>query len=327
MSFELTHVRHLVMLAEHGSFMRAAAALGITQSALSRSIKSLEQRLGMVLFVRNSNGATMTDVGRVYLDRARDLLRLADDFGSNTEGWHATPAGQVTVGAGPYPAEAIMSKATARFIEQSPLLGVKLRVNVYDVLLQQLRSRELDFLVAETSVLQTETDLELPLPPSVQTLYWVARREHPLAQRRDVTTAEVFGWPIVTPNQIPPRVLGPLLTLEQQSSALREPRVFPAVECNDITTVKRIVAHSNAITGMPLTCIQDELESGQFVLLCSAPWLHTSFGVVSLKGRPLTLAAERYRNIVLDVMRESSSEETRLMARWALPDPRPDGDD
>ncbi len=68
MTFELQHLRHLVALAEHGSFMRAAVALGMSQPALSHSIKKLEERLGKVMFTRNNSGAVPTD-SRVIADR------------------------------------------------------------------------------------------------------------------------------------------------------------------------------------------------------------------------------------------------------------------
>ena len=80
MALELQQLRQVIALAEHGSFVRAAAALHISQPALSRSIQNLEQRFGSELFLRSSGGVVPTDVGRLYLERARDLLRMADEL-------------------------------------------------------------------------------------------------------------------------------------------------------------------------------------------------------------------------------------------------------
>ena len=80
MAFELQQLRQVIALAEHGSFVRAAAALHISQPALSRSIQNLERHFGSELFQRSSVGVVPTDVGRLYIERARDLLRLAEDL-------------------------------------------------------------------------------------------------------------------------------------------------------------------------------------------------------------------------------------------------------
>ena len=80
MPLELQQLRQVIALAEHGSFVRAAAALHISQPALSRSVRGLEQRFGNDLFVRTSSGVVPTDVGRLYIGRARDVLRLANEL-------------------------------------------------------------------------------------------------------------------------------------------------------------------------------------------------------------------------------------------------------
>ena len=64
MAFELQQLRQVIALAEHGSFVRAAAALHLSQPALSRSIAGLERRFGSPLFLRRKSGIEPTDLGR-----------------------------------------------------------------------------------------------------------------------------------------------------------------------------------------------------------------------------------------------------------------------
>ena len=318
MTFELQHLRHLIALAEHGSFMRAAVALGMSQPALSHSIKRLEERLGKVMFTRSNSGAVPTDAGLMQIERARELLRLADDFDRGADGQSELQTDYVAVGAGPYPAESVVGKAAARFVEQFPRVSMQIRVNTWGSLLQQLRNRELDFIVLETGQLQRERDIEAPSFTYSQSVYFVARSRHPLASRPRVGVSELFGWPIVAPTRIPPPVLEQLLAAQRDTDATSSTRhVFPAIECSDITTVKRIVENSDAITAVSLTCVADELESGRFAVLCTAPWLQLNFGVVSLPGRPLTPAAGNFLAIVMDVEREAAGIEEQLVARWA----------
>ncbi|WP_157991659.1 LysR family transcriptional regulator, partial [Caldimonas tepidiphila] len=70
----LVQLRHLISLAESGSFSRSAEALCLTQPALSRSILALEQELGQPLFDRIGRRSELTPFGREALARARQLV-------------------------------------------------------------------------------------------------------------------------------------------------------------------------------------------------------------------------------------------------------------
>jgi DNA-binding transcriptional LysR family regulator len=317
MPLELQQLRQVIALAEHGSFVRAAAALHISQPALSRSVRGLEQRFGNELFVRTSSGVVPTDVGRLYIERARDVLRLANELDREAVTHGTLGAGRVAVGGGPYPAESFLGPAAARFVEHYPKISVHLHARNWDELLRELRSRELDFFVAETSTLQHEPDLEIVPMPSSHLMYFIARPVHPLAGQDHVKVDDVFAYPFVSPSRIPPRVLDPMLAAHRAGAAARKDALpMPSIQCNGLAPVRRILASSNAISASILSCVATELESGQLVLLGTAPWLHLHYGIVSLKGRPWTQAAEKFREFVLDAEREAALEEQRLIAKF-----------
>lgn len=77
---ELRHLRYFVMAAAEGSISRAAARLNISQPAVSRQIRDLEDELGVVLFERESNGLSLTQPGVAALPHAQELLRRAGDL-------------------------------------------------------------------------------------------------------------------------------------------------------------------------------------------------------------------------------------------------------
>lgn len=74
-TIELHHLCYFVTAAEHGSFRWAGAALGIQESAISRRIRDLEDRIGLSLFHRHSSGVFLTVAGERYLRHARRILR------------------------------------------------------------------------------------------------------------------------------------------------------------------------------------------------------------------------------------------------------------
>jgi DNA-binding transcriptional LysR family regulator len=71
---ELRHLRYAVSASKHGSFRRAARALKIQESAISRRIRDLEDEIGAALFIRHSGGIIVTHAGRKFLRRARQVL-------------------------------------------------------------------------------------------------------------------------------------------------------------------------------------------------------------------------------------------------------------
>lgn len=72
---EFRQIRYFLSAAEHGSFRKAASALGIQESAVSRRIRDLEDHLGASLFQRHSGGVFLTLAGQQFLRRARKALR------------------------------------------------------------------------------------------------------------------------------------------------------------------------------------------------------------------------------------------------------------
>jgi len=75
---ELRHLRYFVMTAEEGNVSRASQRLFVSQPAVSRQIKDLEEELGMSLFKREPNGLSLTPAGETALVHAREVLVKAE---------------------------------------------------------------------------------------------------------------------------------------------------------------------------------------------------------------------------------------------------------
>lgn len=71
---ELRHLKYFVAVAEELNFSRAAVRLYISQPALSRQIKNLEDELSVLLFLRQSGGLILTEAGKYFLEQAKDIL-------------------------------------------------------------------------------------------------------------------------------------------------------------------------------------------------------------------------------------------------------------
>jgi DNA-binding transcriptional LysR family regulator len=251
MSLEVRQMRHVLALAEHGSFARAAMTVGLSQSALSRSIQSVEREAGSQLFVRTASGVEPTDSGRVFIARIRQIVQLTEDLDRDLVSDRGLQSGHLHVGAGPYPAQSMLTDALARFVADYPRVVVRVMMRDWDELLRRLRAREIEFFVGEFSTFGNETDIDVAPLDMHPTLTYV-RHGHPLAARAPVSFADGFPYPNASLTRIPPRLLEPIRALQRRlPEGLAIQRVFPALEFNSLEAVKRIVLGSDALMVAP----------------------------------------------------------------------------
>lgn len=330
MPTELRQLRHVIAVADHGNFARAAESLRMSQPALSRSVQAVERELGGRLFQRTPSGAAPTDLGRVFVLRARQIVQMSDELGREMANDRTLQSGHVSLGGGPFPGHTVLASALARFVSAHPLVAVRLAIRDWDELLRRLRSRELDLFVAETSTLEHESDVAVEaLTP--HPVFFIARAEHPLAARRAVDVSELFDWPMIALSRIPPRILDPFRAAQRRArSPVAAARSFPTVECSSLAVVTQVALETDAIIATTLPSVRTELESGRITLLGSAPWLSARYGIVTLRNHPLSNASARFREFILEAERRICAEEQALIARWnpssrssrGLPPPR-----
>jgi len=313
---ELRQLRHVVALADHGNFARAAEALRMSQPALSRSVQAVERTLGGPLFRRTPSGAEPTDLGRVFVLRAREIVQMSEALGREMTHDRLLRVGHVSVGGGPLPGHSMLARALTRFVGAYPLVSVRMRIRDWDELLRGLRNRELELFVAETSTFEHEGDVAIePLKP--HPVFLMSRAGHPLAGRAGLEVSDLFDHPLVAPSRIPPRVLEPFRAAQRQApNPVAAGRSLPAVECNDLSVIRQIVLETDAILASTLTSVREELESGRMTVVGSAPWLSTQYGIVTLRNHRLTAASARFREFVLEAERDLGRDEEALIARW-----------
>jgi DNA-binding transcriptional LysR family regulator len=121
---ELRHLRYFTAVAAHGTFRKAAATLHLTQPALSRQVRDLEDELGVTLIKRGRNFATLTDAGELFYEEAREVLARAALAIERVRGGKQTEV--LRVGYGPTLTAGIMPGALARFQSAAPRVRIEL---------------------------------------------------------------------------------------------------------------------------------------------------------------------------------------------------------
>lgn len=98
---DLRHLRYFLAAAEHGSFRRAAAALGVQESSISRRIRDFEDQLGASLFQRHNGGVRLTFAGQRFQRRAEEMLQHMRDSAQDVGAIGRAEIGRIGVGIPP----------------------------------------------------------------------------------------------------------------------------------------------------------------------------------------------------------------------------------
>ena len=123
--FELRHLKYFVAVAEEGSINRAAARLHLTQPALSRQIKALEEVVGECLLSRTGNAIRLTEAGQLMLVEARAVLERAE--GALVRVRAACSAPPFRLGYSPSLTAGLLAPAVAAFSQLHPRVRVEMR--------------------------------------------------------------------------------------------------------------------------------------------------------------------------------------------------------
>jgi DNA-binding transcriptional LysR family regulator len=189
---ELRQLRYFVAVATEVNISRAAQKMFLTQPALSRQIKSLEDEIGQCLLERSAHSIRLTPVGEALLSGARDLLQRADAMLERVRAAGQTV--RLRVGYAPSLASGLLSGAVENFAQKHPTA----RVELFDLSTKEMLSGlENDSLDVALTVGQKRDGHGLKWTTLVQVSWQLAvNRQHPLARRTHVT-AEVAREPLL----------------------------------------------------------------------------------------------------------------------------------
>ena len=121
---ELRHLRYFVAVAETENVSRAALKLHVSQPALSRQIRDLEDEIGFSLLERTAKSVRLTDAGRAFLDNARALLQNADEAVTKARAVARAEPSELHVGYSPTPTAEIVPKILRAFQRAMPNVHV-----------------------------------------------------------------------------------------------------------------------------------------------------------------------------------------------------------
>ena len=286
---ELKELQHLVALCKHRHFTRAAASIGISQPALTKSVRRLEAALDAKLVDRIRTGVVPTPIGEEVVRRAAAVVSGVVELEREVDLMRGICTGELTVGIGPAMAESQITEVIAKLVEGRPGLRLRIRVDHWRQLSEWLLDGQLDLFVADTTEAKRDQRLRCrPLP--AEHFVWFCRSRHPLAGRKRITRRDMLRYPIATPRM--PEWAREWFAEAAPADSDRCVTSHPSVgtiECENYALLKRLVLSSDCISAALSSTVAVEIAQGEIAALrVKAPALKTEAGIVTLRDRTLS---------------------------------------
>ena len=187
----INQLRDFIAITEAGSIRAAARSLGVSQPAMTKSMRQLEDQLHVRLLERTAHGVVPTEAGRAFLARARAAqaeLRKGEEELAELTG---DRAGAVAFGIGPFSGVLLVPDALACFRRDYPLARVRIVEGIPHALLPLVRDSTLDFVVGR----KVKLDAAVKYRPLFSIHLVVAgRRGHPLNHRQSLRELVDAPW-------------------------------------------------------------------------------------------------------------------------------------
>jgi DNA-binding transcriptional LysR family regulator len=292
----LVQLRHLISLARTGSFSQSATALFLTQPALSRSIRALEDELGQPLFDRIGRRSELTPFGRDAVERARELVLAADDLRDSGRLAGDAQEGVLRIGMGSGPGAMLMTPLLLKMAQERPRLRVEIARAGTELLVQALRERALDALVVDARSLRPAPDLNAQFMHDMRGAFMV-RRGHPLAKRRGVPSFDdLLSYPIAST----PLSDEVARILVERYGARAHPGECVTLRCEEIPSLVEVARQSDTVLLAIRAAAPDLVE------LKLQPGLAATarFGLVTLRRRTLPPGLEVVRELMAQCLRD-----------------------
>lgn len=144
---KFSHFRDILAVAETGSLRAAGRHLGIAQPAITRSIREIEQELGVTLFERHAKGVRLTEMGQVFVRRAQAIQSEIRRAREEVEQLKGQAIGEVSIAVSTASSMSLMPSAIATFRKRYPDVVLKITESFFQPIETEILSGRIDFYV------------------------------------------------------------------------------------------------------------------------------------------------------------------------------------
>lgn len=292
----------LLAVVDHGGVTAAARALNVSQPALTRSVRQLEDTLDVVLLARVGRGVVPTRFGRSLAQHARTIEAELRHATRDLADLRLARGGHIALGASPIGMATLVGPAVSRLHAARPGLTVDVRNESFELQLDALDRGELDIVIGALAGANAHQHLveEVLFQNSLSV---IVRGDHPLAKRKELSIADLADEPWVIARGS--ASIRQLVANEFRFEGSDPPRF--AVETDSMLCVKGLLMSGEFVCANPPELFATEIERG---MLCELPirWHSGSraIGFTLREHGTITPAMASLIEILRDLGRERS---------------------
>lgn len=265
LAFSFEQVRSFVAVADNQQISKAAAALYLTQGAVTQQVRHFERAVGLQLLERDGRGVRLTDAGRSMADACRAALRAIEMLDDTARAMKELQAGSLHIGASPTSATYYLPQHLAEFSRRHP--GVKLHITVQLTaeLNRQVAAGMLDCALVEGVPDPSLKSVEL----SKDELLLVAHRDHPLSHLRRAGPADLVAHRYL---RRAPDWSGERYIRQLMSEAYDQ---LDALDLGQTEYVRAAVVAGLGFAALPKRAVAGDLASGVLKRIALPPMIRT----------------------------------------------------
>ena len=297
---DLKALRIFTEVIRQGGFSQAGKTVFLTQSAVSKAVRQLEEEIGFALVDRSGHKPALTDAGRVAFRHAQTMLTQREDLLTELSELKGLKRGALRLGLPPIGSDILFAPLFAEYRNRHPDIEIQL---------VEHGSRRL-----EEMVLAGEVDLGASLLPVPDALDWqevtreplhvLIAQDHPLAQRQEIALAELKDMPLIFFDS--GFALNPII-LEGCREAGFEPTI--AARSGQINFIVELVGAGLGVGFLPRLIADLRVRPGVVHIPVDSPAMNWHMAWVWRRGGYLSFAAKAWLDLALEVTRKASSSQ------------------
>ncbi|WP_228276338.1 LysR family transcriptional regulator [Dechloromonas sp. H13] len=310
-------LRHLLSLVEYAHFGRAAAALNISQPALTKSIQALEAELGVMLLDRKRGAVVLTAFGELVVQRSRALLNAEEDLLREITLLAGLEIGSLRVALGPYPSVVSGYPAMARLLARRPKITVAVHVAGWREVARRVSARDVDLGLAELSGVEEDDQFATELVGQHRGRIF-CRPGHPILAAGRVALPALLEFPWMA-SRLPARIAAGLPRTVGRAGRIDalSGDFIPAITIDVPMQIADLLAGSDTLAFASLALMEHDLAAGNVTVVpTSKVAFQANYGFIRLKDRSLTPAALAYMDEVRAVEAGIAGREAALAERY-----------
>lgn len=286
-------LRCVVSLARYGSFVAAAADLGMSQPALTRAIMRVEENLGVRLFTRSTRRVALTGAGREFVPVAERLLADLEISVQNMRALQTRERGRLVIACLMSVAYGVLPKVIADYHQRHRGVDLEIREGLLSTVIEDVRSGLVDFGIGDITNSPALPDAIEAVPMREERFRVVLRTDHPLAARRRLNMKDLRDETVITM----PFGAG-MRRLIDGSAATAGIGFGRTITVSQFATVFSLVRSGIGVSIVPEAALAIEPDASVRSLPLTNPAITRKLGLLRIRNRPTSPAADGFLDIL-----------------------------